>query len=104
MEGKNRNFSLNIGDIVRPISTGFLNDAFWNKYFERNTKTKRKCLPFYEASGEMPTCRGFTEYVSTFLINSVSQCFVDLSSNKHAVKVPSRRWSGKHCCNASQAL
>lgn len=59
---------------------------------------------FYEASGEMPTCRGFTEYVSTFLISSDSQCFVDLSSNKQAVNVPSRRWSGKHCCNASQAL
>lgn len=67
-------------------------------------KTLTKCI--YEVNGDMPTCLGSvgTDPGSKFFINSVNQCLVDLSSCRHAVKVASRSWSGKHWRNASRAL
>lgn len=73
----------------------------------RSMNAKCNCyLCIYEVNGDMPTCLGSvgTEPGSKFFINSVNQCLVDLSSCRHAVKVASRSWSGKHWRKASRAL
>ena len=41
---------------------------------------------------------------SRFFINWANHCLVDLSSFRHAAKVLSRNWSGRHCRRASRAL
>ena len=41
---------------------------------------------------------------SKFLRSWFSQCLVDLSSLRHALKVSSLSWSGRHWQSASQAL